>query len=131
MGFDLEIGEFKPYTEDDITIYTVVDVKLSEAPAYGHPMDFTNRLLPSETGWFEFAKAAGLTVLFNWIDGQIINRSAYGSFVDLTQEHKAVIDAAYENINKLHPDHHGRLEWLKFWVDWALTNCERPVFTIN
>ena len=25
-------------------------------------------------------------------------------------------------------NHAVRLEWLKYWVDWALENCECPVF---
>jgi hypothetical protein len=45
----------------------------------------------------------------------------------LTLEHKAKIDAAYADINSLPEYHRETLEWLHFWVDWAIKNCKQPV----
>ncbi len=37
-------------------------------------------------------------------------------------EYLKIKDWAEEN------DYATRLEWLKYWVDWSLENCDKPVF---
>jgi hypothetical protein len=79
-------------------------------------------------------------------------RSHPGCF-PLTKAHKKAIDEARKNFYKKYPNckpgyepgkdifltdpdpswpiqnsYATRLEWLKFWVDWALKNCSQPVF---
>ena len=71
--------------------------------------------------------------------------------VPLTNRHRVDINKAYENYITKYPNAKAtygnvkdicevdednpmensalcRLEWLKFWVNWALDNCDKPVF---
>jgi hypothetical protein len=73
--------------------------------------------------------------------------------VPLTKEHKEIIDKTYKEFYEKYPNckagyspkmdeakgiydnkwpkensYAVRLEWLKYWIDWALENCKNPVF---
>ncbi len=119
MGFNLTIGEA---IKDGDRIAAKV-VRLNNAPADGVPTDRTNQRWPSYTGWTDFYEAVGLKEMF---EKDIL--SHHPGFVELKQKHKQNVDFAYRSIRNFHPDHQPRLEWLKFWIDWALENCKRPVF---
>lgn len=156
MGYTLAIGELvlsevSPKSTDTIPFY-VETVELDFAPAFGEPTDYTNRRLPSYSGWAEAMSFVGLhDFMFNQKTGLI---KEHFDFVQLTAQHKAIIDKAHQDFYIKYPnakagyspkakediqfyqDHDWpeenryavRLEWLKFWVDWALKNCEVPVF---
>lgn len=117
MGFNLIIGEATADGEH------AKIRRLKNAPADGVPTDYTNQRWPSYTGWTDFYNTVGLKDLFE----RRILRDHPG-FVLLQQSDKDEIDRAYQSIKLFPAEHQVRLEWLKFWVEWALTNCEKPIF---
>lgn len=156
MGYTLTIGQLKTTIEgeglDTYVHHTVESVTLDEAPAFNEPTDYTNSRWPSYGAWHDAMRFVGLhEMMFNEDDGLL---ASHPGCVYLTKEHKAVIDKAHKDFyekypnckagfppkiseeNKIYEDmewptennHAVRLEWLKFWVDWALLNCTQPVF---
>ena len=150
MGYLLTIGELDiEYSQEEEFCNIVArGFKNSDAPAFGEPTDFTSSCWPSYTVWLDFCKFVGLTELFfNKDDGILAH---HPGCVPLTQRHKRAIDSAYLNFKRKYPNAKAgyspkrgvyddpnwpeennwfcRLEWLKYWVDWALANCKRPVF---
>lgn len=139
MGYSLIIGEHIVEQAEDYTHQTAQVVSLPTAPAFGEPTDYTNQRWPSYTGWREFSEFCELLpLMFDRSDSLIAEHPGY---TVLTKEHKEEIDEAYKRFYDLYPnavatfksdklvDHYAcRLEWLKFWVDWALENCKNPVF---
>jgi hypothetical protein len=146
MGYDLTIGELKIdinyYGLESYISLSVEGCKLDNAPAYGEPTDYTNSRWPSYTSWGDAMDFLGLKDLMNYLIAK------HPGCVPLTVDHKKVIDEAHakfyakypnakagyapnENDDESWPEENGyatRLEWLKFWVDWALENCKVPVF---
>lgn len=156
MGYTLKIGELKTGVEyDGLYSYLsneVEGVKLENAPAFGEPTDFTNQRWPSYSSWANAMQFVGLeSFMFHEEKGLLRN---HPGCVPLVKEHKEVLDNAYEMFYKKYPnckagyspkinekegiyeddewpkenDYATRLEWLKFWIDWALENCKCPVF---
>ena len=153
MGYSLTIGELElEYDqEEEYCGVTAKGFKRDDAPAFGEPTDYTSDRWPSYTGWADFTRFVGLHELFFGENGLL---REHPGCVPLSQRHKQEIDAAYAAFKIKYPDaiaryspdidfKHGiyedpdwpeennwlcRLEWLKYWVDWALANCERPVF---
>lgn len=150
MGYTLIIGEL----ETEITnegLETNIEhsakiKKLKKAPAFGEPIDFTNQRWPSYPAWADAMKFVGLyDFMFNKETGLIAN---HPGCVPINKEHKKIIDKAYSEFYKKYPNakpgystidnndenwppensYSVRLEWLKFWVDWAVENCKTPVF---
>jgi hypothetical protein len=125
MGYSLKIGEYKSYVSDIGLIDDTDLVKLDNAPVeYGN----SNLMQTSATAWHLFSVASGLESLFNEKVGLLINNTNIGDFVDLTSDHQRIINLAYLNKGNLVEDHQCALTWLKFWVDWAIEHCQRPVF---
>lgn len=89
------------------------------APAEGLPTDRTNSRWPSYSGWANFVTDTGLSDVF----------------AELMPDHPGVgkIKLRHlERIESVNPDkiaeyNKGRLEWLKYWVRWAILNCSNPV----
>lgn len=107
---------------------------------------------PSYSTWSDFARAVGLYELF--FDKEIGLIRAHPGIVPLLPKHRTEIDAALARWRAMHPDavprfadplpghpfgvvpHPmngpnatlARLEWLAWWVGWALDNCEHPAF---
>jgi hypothetical protein len=125
MGYILKIGEYKSYISDAGLVNDTEPVKLNNAPP---EYDHINSIHPSANAWHLFTVAAGLEVLFNEENGLLINIHNTGDFVDLTIDHQRIINQAYLKKDILDEDHQCALSWLKFWVDWALANCQKPVF---
>lgn len=156
MGYTLKIGQLKTTIEyDGLESYISNDVELvkhKNAPAYGEPTDFTNSRWPSYTSWRDAMRFVGLEeLMFNKGTGLIRN---HPDCIPLVKEHKKIIDEAYNKFYKKYPNckagyspkinenegvyedenwpiennYATRLEWLKYWVDWALENCSKPVF---
>lgn len=144
MGYVIKIGELqisvcttsKDTVECDVD---VVPVRLDHAPAFGEPTDFTNSRWPSYTAWNKFVRDMGLTDLFwNKEHGLMRSPGNCGSEL-LTNEHREEISRFYDSYRSLRPkvepgfgigqdSNLARLEWLRFWVAWALDNCEHPLF---
>lgn len=156
MGYTLTIGQLKTAIENEgLESYISNDaegVTLDSAPAFGEPTDHTNSRWPSYVSWSEAMRFVGLyDFMFNEETGLL--RSHPGC-VPIVKEHKEIIDKAYLDFYKKYPNAKAgyspkikeedgnfedlewpveniwaaRLEWLKFWVDWALLNCSKPVF---
>ena len=154
MGYTLKIGELEVNydKEEEYISLEAKSEKHDNAPAFGEPTDYTNSRWPSYSSWSDFCKFAGLYDLFFNKETGLIRE--HPGCVVLTERHKEEIDKAYNEFKKKYPnavaayspiidyskgvysdeewpEENGllcRLEWLKYWVDWALVNCERPVF---
>ena len=156
MGYTLEIGELKTSIDYEGLESTIRNsakgVSLKDAPAFGELTDNSNSRWPSYTAWHNFARFADLEDFFYSKETGLL-REHPGCF-PLVKEHKEIIDKAYTNFYKKYPNAKAgysskvnekegifedknwpeenayavRLEWLKFWVDWALINCKNPVF---
>lgn len=158
MGYTLKIGEAKIHWDEDSVSVGVEDQKHDNAPGYGEPTDYENQRWPSYTSWYEFATFAGLGVLFpdsqpHEKGNHLSLMPHHPGSVPLLKKHQEFINRAYDAFkwkypkaaptygetkeddpfwcDPMNPECNGqlcRLEWLKYWVDWALENCERPVF---
>ena len=128
MGYWLKIGEYKPGISDVGLVVTPDVVKLDNAPAGGLDFDYTNQFECSYGVWDDFINATGLNVLFNDRTGQLIRKENQPGYAELTKDYQRIINLAYASKNKIQEDYQFPLEWLKFWVDWALENCKKPVF---
>lgn len=113
MGYTLKIGQ---RTEG-----WAQDARDDNAPAFDEPTDYTNERWPSYTAWAEFCDESGLKSLFYGEGGLL---ASHPGIVPLTDEHKKAIDA----VGSLSGHNQVRLEWLQYWVTWALENCSDPVF---
>ena len=156
MGYTLKIGQLETTIQNEglesEIRHDVKDEEFSEAPAYGEPTDNSNSRWPSYTSWHNAMRFVGLEdLMFNKETGLIREHPAC---FPLTAEHKKIIDKAHKEFYEKYPkctpgyspkldDSKGiyedpdwpnendmavRLEWLKYWVDWALSNCHTPVF---
>lgn len=155
MGYTLKIGQLVTTIEIEgleSYIYNDVEgVKLDNAPAFNEPTDYTNARWPSYISWSEAMRFVGLyDLMFNRETGLIRD---HPGCVPLVKEHKEIIDKAYEDFYKKYLNAEAgyspklkedewaedpdwpientwatRLEWLKYWVDWSLLNCTKPVF---
>lgn len=149
MGYNLAIGNgYLAYDKEDN--YLRVEVKserLDNAPAYGEPTDYTNQRWPSYTAWSKFMEHVGLyDILWNK-ESELCLIPSHPGYAPISNEHKEAIDKAWVDFHNKYPnveagfakdgeeenwpEENGfavRLEWLKFWVDWSLENCEIPTF---
>lgn len=134
----------------------VAMLELPEAPrAEGDTNPGKNYRWPSYSVWTESMKATGLYPLFyeDSGDGGGLLRPHPGVVI-LRPEHGATIRGALEAYRLKYPDARAgfsvfppgtsievemaggdrsnedgvlaRLEWLSWWVDWAIANCRRP-----
>lgn len=140
MGYTLKIGQaIIGYDKEYESVYIDVEsVNLNLAPAFGDPSDFINERYPSYKTWHSFTKWAGLDDLFYNKEYGIL-RDHSGAVV-LVERHKIEIDHACSSIKNKYPNvkpefdkdesnaNMARLEWLRFWVDWSLENCDKPIF---
>ena len=154
MGYNLTIGELEIKYSQDEEICDIIaqSFKHDNAPAFGEPTDFESKRWPSYSSWSDFCKFVGLSELFFNNDNGIL--ISHPGCVPLSQRHKKEIDTAYLAFKKKYPkakaaysplidfkkgifedpdwpeenDWLCRLEWLKYWVDWVLINCNQPVF---
>lgn len=155
MGYTLSIGQLIKITdicENAVyQLYETEEVKLDSAPAFGEPTDYTNQRWPSYSSW---ASAMHFVGLYNFmLNDKTGILKEHPGFVRLKSLHKKIIDRAYKKFYRKYPNAKAgygdkenelfaeedanfpkenryavRLEWLKFWVDWALLNCSEPVF---
>lgn len=128
MGYTIQIGELKieHVAEAGEMLWLRGDAEPAhhpDAPADGSPTDHTNARWPSYTGWAEFAEDAGLAEYF-FARGSGVMSEHPGCYV-LGPDDLARLEAV--DMERLQPYNRGRMEWLKWWVRWALANCKVPV----
>lgn len=158
MGYTLIIGNATmDYDKEYCSLkITAEPIELENSPAYGEPTDGTNQRWPSYIAWKDFTRFVGLYDLFfdkdfNGPNCEICLIFEHPGHTVISQYHKQQIDEAYERFYKKYPNckpgysplatdfkedpnwpeensYAVRLEWLKFWVDYALQNCEIPIF---
>lgn len=142
MGYTIKIGQLvvtsenyegRTYLSNDVT-----KERHESAPAFGEPTDFENQRWPSYSAWAEFARFVDLEGFF-FDKSEGLMREHPGCY-PLTNFHKERVDKALLGLYERYPDTvpsfggeyynevAARLEWLKYWVDWALANCSQPVF---
>lgn len=155
MGYTISIGELKTeVTEEGIESIVrnyAQDENHENAPSFGEPTDYTNSRWPSYSAWRRFTRFVDIEDLF-YNEHTGIMRQHPGCF-PLVKEHKEIIDKAHKKFYEKYPNAKAgyspkinekegiwedpewplennyavRLEWLKYWVDWALENCKTPV----
>ena len=134
--------------------FEVASLELPDAPRHaGDVNPGKNERWPSYSVWTDFTKEVGLHELFYNDDGGLVR--PHPGVIVLRPEHGATIRGALEAYRLKHPGavarfdvfppgtsaveeftapaQHpscdyalARLEWLSWWVDWALANCSRP-----
>src|SRR3972149_4765324 len=157
MGYNLRVGELQTLWDDSDGLESIIrnsaeGAHHDNAPSFGEPTDGSNGRWPSYTAWHDFTRFVDLEDFFYSKETRLL-RSHPGCF-PLTKKHKEIIDKAYEKFYKKYPNAKAgfspkineekgvwedkdwpeentwavRLEWLKYWVDWAIKECEQPVF---
>lgn len=140
MGYNIYIGNAEPYFEIEgdelIAGWTIKAVLNESAPAFpGDEMSHhVNSRFPSYSAWAEMAREAGLTAFFYDKETGLFRK--HPGCVKISREHLAQVIEAEERLktkNKLPPgfgdgyDYElARVSWLRWWMEWALANCEVP-----
>jgi len=147
MGYNIKIGELEVTfsTEDGRESVVELNAKTEDEREesflnVGEPTDGTNMRWPTYTSWANFAEKADLyEFFFDDCEGLIRQHPAV---YPLCEEHRQIVNEKYRSFKKKYPESipsyeyednevNGalvRLEWLKYWINWALDNCEKPVF---
>ena len=148
MGYRLYIGEFHvDIRHKDRT--AVCGVTLIDGLELGAPLNSSehhkNECWPPYTAWHDFARDVGLHSVF-FADGD-----RYPWFVGASGHEHAGLLNHHPGAVALHPDHRyafyearqkyndrpeghrniwtvRRLDWLVWWTDWAMKNCDYPTF---
>ncbi len=156
MGYTLTIGQLETSWNTDDGLESTIrnsarGEHLKTAPAYGEPTDHTNSRWPSYSAWHNFAEFVGLKDFFYSNETGLLRK--HPGCIPLSEKHKEIVDKAYKDFYEKYPNAKAgysqkqledsvgkdkdwpdeniwaaRLEWLKFWIDWALENCDKPVF---
>lgn len=144
MGYTIKIGNAVPYHDKEDgelhAKWVVEGVRHESAPAFGEPTDYTNARWPSYTAWANTLNDLGLYAAFLDRDADDAMMREHPGCVMLTPDHGSTIRSAVDTYRtKVQaegkragfkgPDADAtlaRAEWLVYWVDWALANCETP-----
>ena len=98
-----------------------------------------NERWPSYSVWAIFVKFFELYDVFGR-DEDLSLMPSHPGIAKIHPEHKQRIDEVYKKYTTENPNvkpmmgsstessYLGRLVWLKYWIDWALENCECPAF---
>jgi len=142
MGYTLIIGEAVLNYDNDPKWPSVsveaTTIKSEDAPAHGEPTDHSSERWPSYTSWANAMKWAGLSGLFD-SKNELCLIPTHPGAIPLVQKHREIVNAAYEAkkaagyIPSYDTNDEGngwmvRLEWLHYWINYALDNCEKPIF---
>lgn len=146
MGYNLYIGEFTYDVEpEDRWVGATVRIEDPIGPLNSSERR-DNQCWPSYTAWHNFCDEVGLIEAF-YGDGNTVPYfnagPGHGQFLGLLVQHPGCVPltpahrhAFYEAklSYEKRPEHkqdeyvRRRLEWLVWWTDWALKNCEYPSF---
>lgn len=122
MGYSFIVGEkIEDKGDPDCSRVWAENVYLNNAPADGSPTDHTNERWPSYSGWDDLIKDCE-----RHGDSGVLHEliPEHPGYVQLTLE----INLRVQALQCSSSYNHTRLEWLKFWSDWAVKNCKDPVF---
>lgn len=154
MGMSITIGNAQPVTQRDgerVFEWTIDDVTVATAPTWEDqdPARFQANWMCNGYGeWEAFVVAVGLLDL---LTQNGLKRGVQGDLcspdqltpVPLLPRHVATIQQAVARWRRKHPDAVGRygttqvdgwtarLEWLLWWSEWALANCEHPAVMLR
>ena len=135
MGYTIIIGE--SYFEDsdpEMKYWSCIITEDSYAPAFAEDAatHTTNCRKPKYSEWTSFLRRTGLYDLFMNEDDGLMRK--HPGIETLTEKHYTRINEAYlifsaiedtSDANAVDADF-VRLKWLRFWVRWALDNCQNP-----
>lgn len=142
MAYTISIGELEVEYEQEEG-YIRLDAAYAErddAPADGSVTDRTNQRWPAYLVWSEFCKASGLEELFFGKEDGMGIMNEHPGCVPLHRRHLDIVQASYDSMRAKYPDAEpkmegpdqnyilARLNWLRYWMAWALENCKQPVF---
>ena len=128
MGHSLAIGERKVF--EDGSSWVVLIKRMPEAPVDSCSAAAThdgrsNSICPSYVAWLRFCRRyPGLHEVFYGDNGPYRDNRADG-VAPVTKEALAVVEAARRRATGFD---RRRLNWLAWWMRWALDNCVDPVF---
>ena len=130
MGYSFEIGQLKVEINTELGREATVNLGVQEQQG--------NATGASYVGWSNFAEITDLSdFFFDDSDGLIREHPAT---YPLCEEHRNIVNEKYKAFKAKYPtgvasyeysDTNAafeRLEWLKYWINWALDNCKNPVF---
>lgn len=157
MSYDIYIGNAEVEYQESVNDFeldeyryevrvSVKRIELDNAPIFEND-EMTgngNSRHPGYVQWSTALEHAGILDLF-FNDDTGLMRKHPGCFPIVKSDVDAV-KSALEQYKKLYPDATprfgtwenpgkaedavlARLEWLVFWMDWAVNNCERPAIT--
>lgn len=144
MGYTITIGQLKVQKNPDDGLgcscigFDAECERLDNAPAFGEPTDYTNSRWPSYSGWSDSLKECGLYDLF-FFEGCLIGghpgvRLITRHLVDEVNARLAILESKNQNIVASYKDKSNKLNsfycravWLRFWLNWAIDNCDTPV----
>ncbi|MEO9521674.1 MAG: hypothetical protein ABJC88_16855 [Parasphingorhabdus sp.] len=159
MGYNITIGnaEFQLYDDEFAPSLTVIAAPMAhdKAPNFdGDPSENTNIRCPSYSVWSRMCREAGIHSLFYgdspcgtyYINDPDHHRDKpilqdHPGFAVINQMDADYVGAALESFRLKHTGleagfnitdeqaNLARIEWLWFWMDWAVKNCERPIIT--
>lgn len=144
---DIETTEYSRVINGKTVYYHVVvnDVILPDAPSFPNDsLQSCNCRTPSYSAWYEFCRMTGLYDLF--FDDECGLMREHPGFQVLHLDHAVAIQNALNDWKAKHPNAIpgfekfpwrgevvptvgydytlARLEWLNWWVQWALKHCE-------
>lgn len=144
MGYTITIGqlEINKSADDGLDCpcigFSAEGASHESAPAFGEPTDHENQRWPSYSSWSNFLKDAGLYDAFFYESGHLIG--GHPGIRLVTGDLKACVDRAMTDFKDKYPSLEAKfvegeqsggtlcgLTWLKYWIDWAIENCETPV----
>lgn len=142
MGYVIQIGEERTWSEDGEPYVGVQIVKNPDSPALLPDEVQTgqaNYRIMSGTDMLHFTRETDLAPLL--YDGDRRKDGAYA----VTGDTLEMIENAIERLFVTHPDavaspfdkaapwnyNLHRLLWFRWWLTWALANCERPTMYIG
>lgn len=145
MGYNLQIGELQVDITNDgreSIVNLTAETQNGRQESFlnvGELTDGTNMRWPTYTSWKNFTRNSDLYEFF-FDKSNGLMRTHPGTF-PLCEEHRKIVNEKYDEFINKYPNAQCtyetdndidatlvRFEWLKYWVNWALDNCKRPVF---
>jgi hypothetical protein len=140
MGYSIRIGEaVVEYDNGEYPIVTIgaKTLRHEDRPTFDEPTDKESQRWPSYSSWHQSMEWAGLKdMMFEDEDALL---GSHPGAVPITSKHRDLVNKAYEakvalGIIPSYENTEGdsslmvRLEWLHYWVNFAVDNLEQPVF---
>jgi len=124
MVYDMMIGEKVLQSGEGTVNVSVTRVEHPDAPNCLPLTGKRNFRSAPYLGWEEFAEQVNLS--------DLLLPAGDRGHVELEQQHlDQVVAARTAYVDKTHYNYTDRLAWLEFWMQWALTNCNNPIFKIS